>query len=418
MKLSIFRRVSNRRFILVLFPIIAALLIFGIIRFARSAPQVPTIQVQRKEFVEYAEMRGTVKALRSITISAPASAGDLQILDIVASGSKVKKGEVIVSFDATTLKQSLAQDRSALKSADAEIQQAKVAASLKKEQDLTDIMKARFEVESARMETQKQEILSVIEGQKAKLALNDAEEKLAETEAKLRSDRASSSSNIASSEKKRDAALFQVHRDETQLVALALRAPNDGIVVLENNWQASGPMQAPAPFKAGDHTSPGTALAQIPDVSTLRISARVEEAQRGKVQLKQAATIRVDAVPDRNYNGVVDEISSTASMDFNSGWPFPKNFSIGITMNEQDSRLTPGMGAMIRVDVDRVANGLVLPSTAVYRKEGRTLVYVRRGSKFEETVVEVARRSGDETLIAQGVSAGDQVALKDPTVGK
>jgi HlyD family secretion protein len=418
MKLSVLGRIGNRRFVLGVVPIIAALLIFGIIRFARSAPTVPTIQVQRKEFVEYAEMRGTVKALRSITISAPASAGDLQILEIVASGSKVKKGDVIVSFDTTTLKQSLAQDQSALKSADAEIQQAKVAASLKKEQDLTDIMKARFEVESARMETQKQEILSLIEGQKAKLALNDAEEKLAEAEAKLKSDRASSSSNIVSNEKKRDATLFQVHRDETQLVALALRAPNDGIVVLENNWQNSGPMQAAAPFKAGDHTSPGTALAQIPDASTLRISARVEEAQRGKVQLKQVASIRVDAVPDRSYNGVVDEISSAASMDFNGGWPFPKNFSMGIALNEQDPRLTPGMGAVIRVDVDRVADGLVLPTTAVFRKEGRTLVYVRRGSRFDETVVEVARRSGDETLIARGVSAGDQVALKDPTVSK
>jgi multidrug efflux pump subunit AcrA (membrane-fusion protein) len=65
-----------------------------------------------------------------------------------------------------------------------------------------------------------------------------------------------------------------------------------------------------------------------------------------------------------------------------------------------------------------VANGLVLPSAALFRKEGRTLVYVRRGSKFEETVVEVARRSGDDVLIAQGVKAGDEVALKDPTVPK
>ncbi len=397
---------------------VVALLIFGAIRFARSAPRIPTAEVQRKEFVEYAELRGTVKALQSITISAPASAGDLQILNIVASGAKVKKGDVIVEFDATTLKQNLAQDQSALKSADAEIQQAKVAASLKEEQDQTDIMKARFEVESARMETQKQEILSVIEGQKAQLALNDAEQKRTESESKLKSDRASSSSSLASKEKKREAALFQVHRDEMQLAALTLRAPNDGNIILEYNEQASGPMQPAAPFKAGDHVFPGTALAQLPDASTLRISARVEEAQRGKVQLKQGANIRVDAVPDRSYNGIVDEISSTASMDFNSGWPFPKNFTLGITLNDQDPRLTPGMGAVVRVAVDHIANGLVLPSAAVFRKEGRTLVYVCRGSKFEETVVEVARRSGDGVLIAQGVNAGDQVALKDPTVPK
>ena len=411
-------RFRGNRSLLAVAPFAAALLIFGVIRFARSAPKIPTAEVQRREFVEYAELRGTVKALQSITISAPASAGDLQILNIVASGAKVKKGDVIVEFDATTLKQNLAQDQSALKSADAEIQQAKVAANMKEEQDQTDVMKARFDVETARMETQKQEILSVIEGQKAKLALDDAQQKLAETESRLKTDRVSSASNLDGKQKRREAALFQVQRDETQLAALTLRAPNDGTIIIENNDQASGPMQPSAPYKAGDHASPGTALAQLPDASTLRISARLEEAQRGKVQLKQPANIRVDAVPDRHYNGFVDEISSTASMDFTSGWPFPKNFTLGISLTDQDPRLAPGMGAMVRVAVDHFANGLVLPSTAIFRKEGRTLVYVRRGAKFEETAVEVARRSGDDVLIAQGVKPGDEVALKDPTVAK
>jgi len=411
-------RFRRNRSLLAVAPFAAALLIFGVIRFARSAPKIPTAEVQRKEFIEYAELRGTVKALQSITISAPASAGDLQILNIVGSGAKVKKGDVIVEFDATTLKQNLAQDQSALKSAEAEIQQAKVAANMKEEQDQTDIMKARFDVETARMETQKQEILSVIEGQKAKLALDDAEQKLAETESRLKSDRASSASSLSSKQKRREAALFQVHRDEMQLAALTLRAPHDGTVIIEDNEQASGPMQPPAPYKAGDHAFPGIALAQLPDASTLRISARVEEAQRGKVQLKQAANIRVDAVPDRRYNGIVNEISSTASMDFNAGWPFPKNFTLGIALSDQDPRLTPGMGALVRVAVDHVANGLVLPSAAIFRKEGRTVVFVRHGAKFEETVVEVARRSGDDVLIAQGVKAGDEVALKDPTVPK
>jgi multidrug efflux pump subunit AcrA (membrane-fusion protein) len=124
-------RFRSNRSLLAVAPFAAALLIFGVIRFARSAPKIPTAEVQRKEFVEYAELRGTVKALQSITISAPAGAGDLQILNIVASGTKVKKGDVIIEFDATTLKQNLAQDQSALKSADAEIQQAKVAANMK-----------------------------------------------------------------------------------------------------------------------------------------------------------------------------------------------------------------------------------------------------------------------------------------------
>ncbi|HXY01507.1 MAG TPA: HlyD family secretion protein [Candidatus Limnocylindrales bacterium] len=408
----------NKRSFFVVGAVVAIVLILVMIRYARPASKFPTAAVQRKEFVEYAELRGSVKAVHSLTVSAPPAAGDLQILKIVPTGTKLKQGDVIVEFDTTTIKQTLAQDQSALKSADAEIQQAKVASRQKEEQDQTDIMKARFAVESAKMETQKQEILSVIEGQKAKLALADAERNLVEAEDKLKADRAAAAANLTSKEKKRDAAEFQFKRDEAQLAALTLHAPIDATVVVEDNWQAAAPMQPAAPFKAGDHAFPGMALAELPDASSVRITARIEEAQRGKVQIKQSAIVRVDAVPDRSYNGVVDEISSTASMDFNAGWPFPKNFTMGIAMADQDDRLTPGMGAQVRVAIDRVAKGLVLPSETVFRKEGRSVVYVRHGSKFEERAVEVARRSGDEVLIESGVKEGEEVALKDPTLGK
>jgi multidrug efflux pump subunit AcrA (membrane-fusion protein) len=74
------------------------------------------------------------------------------------------------------------------------------------------------------------------------------------------------------------------------------------------------------------------------------------------------------------------------------------------------------MGALVRVAVDRVANGIVIPSSTLFRKAGRTVAYVRRGSKFEETIVEVLRRSGDEALIGKGLQPGEHLALKDPTL--
>src|SRR2546429_378267 len=112
--------------------------------------------------------------------------GDLQIMKLAANGAKVKKGDVLVEFDNTTVKQKLAQDQSALKSADAEIQQSRAAARLKEEKDLTDVMTADYDVRKTRMDASKQEILSVIEGEQAKLKVADAEEKLKEAEAKLK----------------------------------------------------------------------------------------------------------------------------------------------------------------------------------------------------------------------------------------
>ena len=81
-----------------------------------------------------------------------------------------------------------------------------------------------------------------------------------------------------------------------------------------------------------------------------------------------------------------------------------------------DPRLSPGMGAISRIAVDRVSSAMVLPDSAIFRKSGRTVVYVLRGSRFEETPVEVQRRSGENALIANGLKFGENVALKDPTL--
>src|SRR5204863_9510384 len=166
-------------------------LAFGAFRLARPAVKFPTADVKRKEFIDYLEVKGEVKALRSVVITAPYGAGDLQIMKLATNGAKVKKGDVLVEFDNTTVKQKLAQDQSALESAEGEIQQSRAAARLKEENDLTVVMTADYDVRKARMDGSKQEILSVVEGERAKRKRADAEQKLKEAHGTLESDRSS-----------------------------------------------------------------------------------------------------------------------------------------------------------------------------------------------------------------------------------
>jgi len=386
---------------------------FGAFRFAHSAAAIPTAEVQRKDFVDTLEIKGEIKALRSKIIAGPYNAGDLQIVSLVANAAKVKKGDMLVQFDTTTIKQKLDQDRSGVKSAEAEINQSQAAARLKEEQDLTDVMNAKFDAEKARMDASKQEILSAIDGEQAKLKVVDAEETQKAAEAKLKADRLSAEADLASKKEKLKQAEFQVRQDETSLESLTLRAPLDGVVALQSHWQPQG---GPAPFKPGDRAWPGAAIAELPDPSSLKISARVEEAERGQLKLGQTATVRVDAVPDRSFGGRVEAISPTASLDFNGGWPIPHNFSVDLAFSESDPRITPGMAATIRVGVAKIPDGMVIPASAVFRKAGRAVAYLQRGSKFEETPVEVSRRNTEEVLLARGLQAGERVALKDPTL--
>ena len=172
-------------------------IIFGALRLGSDAAKFSTAEAKRKEFVDYLEVKGEVKALHSVIIAAPYGAGDLQIVELAPNGAKVKKGDVLVEFDNSTMKQKLAQDQSALKSAEAEIHQSGAAARLKEEQDLTDVMKAKFDAQKARLDAGKQEIVSVIEGEEAKLKLADAEQMVKQTEAKLNADRSAAAADLA-----------------------------------------------------------------------------------------------------------------------------------------------------------------------------------------------------------------------------
>lgn len=395
--------------------LVAASVAYGGYRYTKSVASIPSALVQRTDFVDYVQIRGQVSAHKSITIAAPYEAGDLQIVQLAKNGAQVKKGDVVVQFDATTTKQSLAQDESALKSAEAEIKQSQAQARLKEEQDLTDVLKARYDVQSAKLDASKQEILSKIDGEEANLKLEDAKQKLVDVEAKLKSDQESDAADIEDKRDKSEQQAYAVQQAERSLAALTLRAPVDGLVTIQSNWRASGPTGNSQPFRQGDRAWAGAAIAELPDLSTIQVTGRIDETQRSQVEPGQTASVRVDAIPDKEFTAKVAQISTIASMDFTAGWPFPRNFSMDFSLEKTDPRLRPGMSANIRIAVDRVAQGIVVPAESIFQKSGQSVVYVLRTSEFVEQPVEVEKRSGGQALIARGLQPGQRVALRDPT---
>ncbi|HET9306078.1 MAG TPA: HlyD family efflux transporter periplasmic adaptor subunit [Candidatus Sulfotelmatobacter sp.] len=385
--------------------------VLGAVRMGRRGPTVPTIEVKRGEFLDSAQFRGEVKALKSVTISAPAEAGDLQIVKVASEGTVVKPGDVVVQFDATKTEQDLAQFRSALKSAEAEIAQAKAQARLAEEENKTAVLKARYDVEGAKLEASKQEIVSRIEGEEAKLKLADSEQKLREAETKEKSDARLNQATIESKVQASEKAKYDVARAERALGQMTQRAPSAGTISLLQHWGGSGMIT----YRPGDRAWPGAGIAELPDATTLRISARVDETERGRLALKQPVTVQLNAIPDRQFTGHIEQIGAIASLDFSSGWPITRNFILEIVLDQTDTRFKPGITGQVTVVVDKVANAVIIPAQALFQKSGQNVAYVWRRGQFEERALEVGRRSGDKILVAKGVSAGEQVALRDPT---
>jgi hypothetical protein len=146
----------------------------------------------------------------------------------------------------------------------------------------------------------------------------------------------------------------------------------------------------------------------------MRVTARLEEAERGRMQPGQKVVVRADAVPDRELSGRIDDISTLARIDF-SNWPPQRNFDLIVQLDQADKRLRPGMNTTVRVAVDRVADAVLIPVRAVFEKNGRSVAYVARArGGWEERLVQIARRGQEQLVVSDGVKPDERVALKDP----
>jgi HlyD family secretion protein len=393
--------------------IIVAALAFGATS-RRNGPDVPTVDVTRGEFVDVVELRGEVRPVKSKVLTAPSLAGELQIITLAKANSAVKAGDVVVVFDATTLRRTREERLSELRQADAEIDQARADARIVEEQGRTSLMKARFDVDRAALDVVEGDIIARLDYERSVLALADARQRLKEAEAKIRADQAASAASQAARQRRRDKVQSDLDRAERGLGGLQIVAPSAGVVNILTNYRTGGPMGAGQEFREGDRAWSGAGILELPDMTSVRIAARLEETDRGRVAVGQSAAMRVDAVPDREYHTSVAAVSLLARADFTSGWPPPRDFDVTLTVEDADARLKPGMTAAVRIAVDRLANALVIPADAVSLLNGRPTVYRLAGSQFEPVTVEIARRGREQVVVASGISAGDRLASKKP----
>ena len=377
-----------------------------------TSVDVPTTEATKGEFIDYLQVRGEVKAVRSVALTVPTTGGgDLQIVELAKNGMSIKKGDVVVRFDPMTVERTLNDRRSEFKQSDEEISKTRAQFRIQEQQAHTDMTKARYDVRRAELDAVPSEFLPRMEREQKELALKDAKARFAEAERRLKALGDIEKAELGSKIQKRDKARFDMEYAQRQLGGLAILAPVDGVVAIMPNWRSCCP---PPDFKPGDRAWPGQIIAEVPDLSTLRVTARLEEAERGRMQIGQRVIVRADAVPDKELAGKIGDISALARVDF-SNWPPQRNFDMIVQLEQMDPRLRPGMNTTVRVAIDRVADAVLIPARATFEKEGRTVAYVQRPrGGWDERIVQIARRGQEQLVVSEGVQPGERVALKDP----
>ena len=381
----------------------------GVYRLSKVQASVtfPVAPARKGDFQVIIRCRGELRASRSVEIYVP-MVPQPRIAWLAAAGEAIKAGETIVKFDSSSSEQQLQQKDAALRQAQATLDQAVAQARITAEQDKSDLADAQFALEKAKLQVSLSEIKSKIAGEEAKVDLGIAEQKLKVEQATVDLHAASDRSKIASLTRVRDQAQSDVSLMKSRIAQMEIKAPLAGFLIFEPNY-SNGWMNA-KPFKVGDNVWPGGVLAEMPDLATLEMDAKVEETDRGRIGMDQDVRVRIDSLPELTMPGKIGHISLLAELSFE--WPPTKSFHAYAAIPKPDSRLRPGMNGGIDIIINRIPNAISIPAKALFTHAGKPVVYLSQGNRYRPVEVQVQSRNPDEVAVT-GVPAGALVALVD-----
>lgn len=375
---------------------------------------VPVAKVRRADFVISVRARGEIKSTRSVVLTAP-QVPDTRIVKLAESGRPVRKGQVVVEFDAAQQEQNVLERSTTVRTNDSEIVQTKATHTIENEADSMNLMTAQYNVERAKLEASKAEIVSEIDGAKNRIQVGVSEGEQKQVETSIESRKVSHEADLERLAQKKDKSVRDVQQAKDYLSKMVIVAPIDGIVNVLPNFKSGGSFgQSPPGFKEGDRAWTGAQIAEIPDLSEMRMEMKLEEVDRGKMQLGELVRIRVDAIPEKEFTATLDWISPIAALIYRGYGSSDKVFPCRATLKNLDPRLRPGMSASAEIIIERQPNALLIPSRASFLQKGKPAVYVQKGQQFSTRTIQVGRRNEEDLVVLGGLKEGELVTLESP----
>jgi RND family efflux transporter MFP subunit len=375
---------------------------------------VPVAKARVGEFIISVRTRGEVRAVRAEVLTAP-QVPSPRIVRLAESGKPIKAGEIVCEFDAAQQEQTWLEKDTSVRTVDSEIVQLQAAQKITDEMDAMNLMTSQYNLERAKLEASKAEVVSEIEGAKDRIDVEVSKGDLDQVRTTMNSHKISNQADMERERQKKDKTVRDAVRAKSYLSRMVLRAPHDGIVNILPNFRSSGSFgSTPPPFKEGDQAWTGAAIAEIPDLSQMRLELKLDEVDRGKIKVGQKIKVRVDAIPDKEFQAELDWISPIAAVTWRGMGLTDKLFPARATLKNLDPRLRPGMTGSAEIVIRSQANTLLIPARASFSHNNRPAVWLQVGGDFVIRPIEVGERNDNDIIVKSGLKPGDIVALENP----
>ncbi|MFK7730302.1 MAG: efflux RND transporter periplasmic adaptor subunit [Pseudomonadales bacterium] len=159
----------------------------------------------------------------------------------------------------------------------------------------------------------------------------------------------------------------------------------------------------------GDYINPGNPIATVADFARMRVRAGVTAAQAQQFVIGAESRLAIEDAYGAEYLGKVHSVGRIA--DSATG-AYPMEIWLD---GEQVNTLRDGMVANITVNETTEQEVLMVPSAAVFRRDGAHRVFViveaEAGTQALLRSIRAGRRTKQFTQVVSGLSAGEQVVV-------
>jgi len=336
----------RRRKIFIGLGVVLILVVFIVANLTRGKGgkvKVQVEEVKRGTVTHVVSASGKVQPVVQVKISANVAARVENLH--VREGDRVRKGQILVELDRTRYEAAVTQAKANLSSAEANARLAKAnldkaAAEYRRTKELYEkglTSQGQLETAQTTYEVHKAQYEAALDRvHQAKALLEQALDDLSKT---------------------------------------TLRSPIDGVVIKVN--KEVGEIALGSQFQED-------VILIVADLSRMEVVCEIDESDVVDVEIGDTARIKIDAIPDTSFRGVVTEIAHTATTRGFGTQEEVTNFDVRVGILDHIEKLRPGMSAVVDIETETKRDVLRVPIQAVTvrdRREVRKTLSKEQGTK-------------------------------------
>lgn len=362
-----------------------------------------TVTVQRRPFVKFVTLTGELKARDSLIVYSPSIPHhwNLKLSHLADQGSAVRKGDLLVKFDGSSLETERLDLEKKREEARLKIARKEAEIGSKRQEQLLQKATAEKELKVARIYAAiPSDLVPREDSEKYRYDVSQAKIKLDKADQQLAGQKETGLAELEVLRLDYQRADLQLKQLLQAMGRLTVQAPTSGLAVRARHFREERRLQA------GDAVYGGRPVMMLPNLDHLEVAVVVYDSDLALLREGLNAEVILDAYPSRRFRGRVLQVSEAAkSKSWRSQF---KVFEARVSLLKTDPDIMkPGMTARVKIPVS-VGERLAAPRAALHLgPDGEIFARDGMGRKLPVQVLDTT----DLWVAVAGLDAGQKLLL-------